>query len=80
MGQQRGRRVQAILFDLDGTLYPNHQAFRCAWPLFVRYKSLFLAFREVRSRVSNMRPIYDLHALQAQMVAENIKIFHHLLA
>lgn len=74
MGQQRGRRVQAILFDLDGTLYPNHQAVRRAWSLFVQYKSLFLAFREVRSRVRNIRPIYDLHALQAQMVAEKLQI------
>lgn len=74
MGQQCGRRVQAIVFDLDGTLYPTSRAAWRSWPLFVRYAQLFLAFREVRSIVRKIRPIKDLHKLQAQMVAERMRI------
>ena len=74
MGQQRIRRVQVILFDLDGTLYPTRRAAARSWPLFVRYAALFRAFGQVRVRVRGMRPITDLHALQARMVADRLRI------
>lgn len=74
MGQRRGGRVRAILFDLDGTLYPTRRAAVRSWPLFVRYATLFLAFRQVRVRVRSIRPIKDLHALQARLVADRLRI------
>lgn len=74
MGQSCDRFVQAIVFDLDGTLYPTRQAAARSWRLVLRHIRLFRAFRQVRIQVRTIRPISDLHALQADLVAERLRM------
>ena len=74
MSQPRDLIAEAVVFDLDGTLYPTGQAAARSWPLVVRNVSLFRAFRDVRVEVRSIRPIADLHALQAELVAERMGI------
>ena len=74
MGQPRDRLAQAVVFDLDGTLYPTRQAAVRSWRLVLRHARLFRAFRRVRIQVRAIRPISDLHALQADLVADRMGI------
>lgn len=73
MAEPRDRPAQAVVFDLDGTLYPPRQAAR-SWRLVLRNAALFRAFRHVRIQVRAIRPITDFHALQAELVAERMRI------
>ena len=70
MSPSRDRFAQ----DLDGTLYPTRQAAARSWRLILRYARLFRAFRQVRGQVRSIRPISDLHALQADLVAERLRM------
>lgn len=74
MAEPRDRPAQAVVFDLDGTLYPPRQAAARSWRLVARNAALFRAFRHVRIRVRAIRPIADIHALQAELVAERLRI------
>ncbi len=74
MAELRDRLAQAVVFDLDGTLYPPRQAAARSWGLVLRNAALFRAFRQVRIQVRGIRPIADLHALQADLVAERMRI------
>lgn len=73
MAEPRGRLAQAVVFDLDGTLYPSRQAAR-SWRLVLRNAALFRAFRQARIQVRAIRPIADIHALQADLVAERMRM------
>ena len=74
MGQRRDLLAEAVVFDLDGTLYPTRQAAARSWRLVLRNAALFRAFRQVRIEVRSIRPIADLRALQADLVAERLGI------
>ncbi len=73
MVEPRDRLAQAVVFDLDGTLYPPRRAAR-SWRLVLRNAALFRAFRQVRIQVRAIRPIADFHALQAELVAERMRM------
>lgn len=74
MSPPRGLIAEAVVFDLDGTLYPTRQAAARSWRLVLRNAVLFRAFRHARIEIRSIRPIADLHTLQADLVAERIGI------
>ena len=74
MNQPRDLIAEAVVFDLDGTLYPSRQAAARSWALVLRNAALFRAFRDIRIEVRSIRPIVDLHALQADLVAGRMGI------
>lgn len=74
MSQPRDLIAEAVVFDLDGTLYPTRQAAARSWRLVMRNLVLFRAFRDVRIEIRSIRPIADLHGLQADLVAERMAI------
>lgn len=74
MSQPRDLIAEAVVFDLDGTLYPTRRAAARSWRLVLRNAALFRAFREVRIEIRSIRPIADLHGLQADLVAERMGI------
>lgn len=74
MSQPRDLIAEAVVFDLDGTLYPTRRAAVRSWRLVLRNAALFRTFRDVRIEVRSIRPIADLHALQADLVAERMGI------
>lgn len=74
MSQPRDLIAEAVVFDLDGTLYPTRRAAARSWRLVVRNSALFRAFRHVRIEIRSIRPIADLHALQADLVAGRLGI------
>jgi len=74
MSQPRDLIAKAVVFDLDGTLYPTRRAAARSWRLVLRNASLFRAFRHARIEIRSMRPVADLHALQADLTAERMGI------
>ena len=53
--------IEAVAFDIDGTLYPNLSMYRASWPVVIRHFALFRAFGRARSQIRTHRPIQDLH-------------------
>jgi putative hydrolase of the HAD superfamily len=53
--------IEAVAFDIDGTLYPNLRMYRASWPVVARHFSLFRAFGRARSQIRTQRPVHDLH-------------------
>lgn len=66
--------IRVVSFDLDGTLYPYSQLVRHALRLFVRYPVFAYHFAAVRKKVRQIRPVADLHRLQADLLAERLGI------
>jgi putative hydrolase of the HAD superfamily len=66
--------VQAVAFDIDGTLYPNAAMYLKSVPFALRRLRLMFAFARVRRDVRRMRPIDDLALLQAQLLADRLGI------
>ena len=66
--------VDAIAFDIDGTLYPNSRMYLNS-VLFSLVRLRFLYhYRIVRSQIRKIRPIDDFRTLQARMLAERMGI------
>ena len=66
--------IQAIAFDLDGTLYPNHKMYMSSMLFsFGRFRLLY-HFGRVRKTIRKIRPIKDFRATQAQLLANSMKI------
>ena len=67
-------QLQAVAFDLDGTLYPNSVLYMRVIPLFFRYPRIFTRFGRVRRKIRKFRPIEDFYTLQAELFAEEMDI------
>ena len=66
--------TRAIIFDLDGTLYPMYQIFLPTFSLIVRHVRFVVAFRRVRKIIRSMRPIENLMDLQAELLAQELRV------
>ena len=64
-----GPPLRAVVFDIDGTLYPIRQIVRRSWHLVCRHPRLFRAFGRARSVLRGERPGTGLRLRQAELVA-----------
>lgn len=69
MAALRGPPLRAVVFDVDGTLYPIRQIVRRSWPLVCRHARLFRAFGRARRALRGERPGARLRQRQAELVA-----------
>lgn len=66
--------IDAVAFDLDGTLYPNYQMyFSSAFYALSRLRFLYY-FNQVRKTVRRTRPIEDFREAQAAILAEYMRV------
>ena len=66
--------VDAVAFDIDGTLYPNRQMYFNS-ALFSLSRLRFLNhYRKVRKTIRQIRPIKDFKSTQARLLSENMNI------
>ena len=66
--------VRAVAFDIDGTLYPNAAMYLKSLPFALTHLRLMLAYAKVRKEVREIRPVDDLQALEAEMLAKRLGI------
>ena len=67
-------KLGAVVFDVDGTLYPNRMMYTRSIPFFLKYPRLVLSFGRVRKKLREIRPVEDFYRLQAELLAEEMKI------
>ena len=67
-------RLRAVVFDIDGTLYPIRQIVCRSWPLVCRHARLFRAFGRARRALRGERPGVRLRQRQAELVADFLGI------
>lgn len=61
---------EAVVFDVDGTLYDNWRMYLRSLPFALSHVRLIVAFNRVRKRIRTIRPIDDFYTLQAELLAE----------
>ena len=61
--------IQAVAFDVDGTLYPNYKMYLHSLPSAIRYPRLAWAFGQARKLIRENENIEDFRGLQAEIVA-----------
>lgn len=66
------RHFEAIVFDVDGTLYDNWRMYLRSLPFALGHLRLLRAFSRVRRKIRTIRPIEDFCSLQAEMLAEEL--------
>lgn len=63
--------VQAVVFDVDGTLYPSIKMYIRSIGFFIQHPLLVMKFNSVRKEIRSIRPIHDFKHLQASLLAES---------
>jgi putative hydrolase of the HAD superfamily len=66
--------INAVAFDVDGTLYPNSSMYLRSIPFAITHPRLVVAYRRVRHEVRRRRPIHDLQVLERELLAEQLGI------
>lgn len=66
--------IQAVAFDVDGTLYPNRLMYLKSIRFGLRHARLMIAYGRVRRAIRSVRPIEDFRELQAQLLAEELSV------
>jgi len=79
---QHNVRIRAVVFDVDGTLYPASSLYRRCIDLFLAHPGAVIEFAAVRKQVRSLQQQEeytpqnreDLHALQASLMARGLGI------
>ena len=61
--------IKAVLFDVDGTLYPQSFFIRTSLQFFLRHPRISMAFRHLRHDVRAIGGVEDLHLAQISLCA-----------
>ncbi len=67
-------RIDAVGFDVDGTLYPENHVYRRLALSYLPRLRLILRFGKVRRVIRVTRPIEDFRATQAHMLAGQLRV------
>jgi putative hydrolase of the HAD superfamily len=67
-------KINAVAFDIDGTLYPEYKMFITSIIIAVRYPRFLNNFRIVRKQIREYKNIDDFYELQAALLARRMKI------
>ena len=66
--------IKAVLFDVDGTLYPQSFFIKTSLQFFLRHPRLSAAFRHLRHDVRQFGGVEDLHLAQTSLCAGYLRI------
>ena len=66
--------IKAVLFDVDGTLYPQSFFIRTSLQFFLHHPRLSAAFRQLRRDVRQIGGVEDLHLAQTSLCAGYMRI------
>ncbi len=66
--------IQAVGFDLDGTLYPNYKMYLHSIPFFLAHPRLVRHFGKIRRVIRTIRPIQNFRRLQAELLASSLRL------
>jgi len=72
--------IQAVAFDVDGTLYPNDIMYRKSIMFALRHARLMMSYSRVRRTIRTIRPITDFRKLQAELLGRELSISPELAA
>ena len=67
-------KIQAVVFDVDGTLYPNIKMYITSLLFFLLHPKISLSFRKIRKIIRHYEHIDRFHEKQAQLLADELKI------
>jgi putative hydrolase of the HAD superfamily len=67
-------RIDAVGFDLDGTLYSRALMYRLSVPLVLRHPRLVTQFAHVRREVRCLQSIDGFHATQARLLGARLGV------
>jgi putative hydrolase of the HAD superfamily len=65
-------QLQAVTFDLDGTLYPEYRMLLPTLGLAASHPRLLYCFSRVRKEIRSMAPVEDFRRLQAELMAKHL--------
>ena len=66
--------IEAVAFDIDGTLYANWRLYIRVFPYFLRHLPFFLQYNKVRKVLHKTAPLPDFYEYQARLLAKNMHI------
>ncbi len=64
------KKIKAIAFDIDGTLYSNARLYAHIAPFFLRHIFFFAKYNKVRKILHRTGPLPDFFEYQARLLAE----------
>jgi putative hydrolase of the HAD superfamily len=67
-------KIDAVAFDVDGTLYPRSLMYRCSLRLALRHPRFVWAFSGARRTIRRLASIDDFHGTQAALVAQQLGV------
>ncbi|MCL2294166.1 MAG: HAD family hydrolase [Spirochaetes bacterium] len=70
---QNCKKIEAVVFDIDGTLYPNYKMYITSILFFVRHPVISLAFKRMRHHVRNTACTGDFRKFQISIFAKELK-------
>lgn len=68
------KEIEAIAFDIDGTLYSDMSLYIRILPYFLKRLPFFLAYNRARKILHRTAPLADFYEYQARLLAEELKI------
>ena len=66
--------TRAVVFDIDGTMYPNWRMYVISLPFAVMNVRLLRHFAAARRTIRTLPTPVDVHAVQSEMVARNLRV------
>lgn len=67
-------QIEAVAFDIDGTLYANWRLYIRVLPYFFRHLPFFLQYNKVRKVLHRTAPLSDFYEYQARLLSKNMNI------
>lgn len=71
---EKERKIKAVVFDVDGTLYPNSCMIARSVRFFFSHPLISLAFNQLRKDVRQFGGVEDLHLAQVSLAAGYLRI------
>lgn len=68
------RKIQAVAFDIDGTMYPNMGLYLRIAPFFLTHLSFFRRYNKVRKILHRTGPLPDFFEYQARLFADGTSL------
>jgi putative hydrolase of the HAD superfamily len=66
------KQLRAVVFDLDGTLYPYYRMYLHSIPFFLKYSYFVYNYSKVRSEIRRIPQISDFKRVQAELLATRL--------
>ena len=66
--------IEAVAFDIDGTIYPDLALYIRLVPYFLKNIKFFLHYSKVRKILHRTAPLADFYEYQGRLLAERMKI------